>query len=543
MIEFDTDKKRLVYLLELVHEGDLALPDFQRSFVWDPSATRELIVSVIQGFPAGSLLLMQGGGTIFAPREFEGAALITKEPAYLALDGQQRLTSMYQAFRGVGTHRYFVNLRELIEGNPDDIDEAVEVYPTKQVRAWATIEGQARDLALPMERVSDYSNWRDEVLEHRHEEGDDLKILKAALNDLEKRVVKAVEAYVFPVTVLSKETPVDAVCTIFETLNRTGVKLSAFELVTARAFAKEVQLRDMWREALNQHPILDDFDIDPYYVLQSVAVIASGSAKRSAVLKLPVENVLAEWDKVVTGMAGGLKMLRDECGVLVDRWLPYRTMLVTLGAMWHKVDQASGPAIGARRQKVRRWFWCSCFNAAYANSPNTQAEKDTLELGIWLEGGQVPQDVENFSFDSNRWFEITSRQRALYQSTIALLMSRGPLDFHEGKLIDRAIIEGHKVDDHHVFPRGWLAENALDAQADTVLNHTLIDKITNIRIRKAAPGTYLKEMKAELPHFDAILRSHGLPCEEDSALWTNDYAGFLSWRRDHLAHELARVAS
>ena len=299
----------------------------------------------------------------------------------------------------------------------------------------------------------------------------------------------------------------------------------------------------MWREALNEHPILDDFDIDPYYVLQSVAVITSGSAKRSAVLKLPVENVLDEWDKVVTGMAGGLKMLRDECGVLVDRWLPYKTMLVTLGAMWHQVDQASGPAIGARRQKVRRWFWCSCFNAAYANSPNTQAEKDTLDLGAWLEGGPVPQEIENFSFDSNRWLDVTPRQRALYQSTIALLMSRGPLDFHEGKMIDRAIIEGQKVDDHHIFPRGWLADNSLDAQADTVLNHTLIDKITNIRIRKAAPGKYLSEMKAELPHFDAILRSHGLPSDQDSALWTNDYAGFLEWRRDHLDHELKRATS
>ena len=142
MIDFDTDKKRLLYLLEQIHEGDLALPDFQRSFVWDPNATRELIVSVIQSYPAGTLLLMQSGASVFAPREFEEAPKLKQSPAYMALDGQQRLTSRYQAFRGVGTHRFFVNLKELIEGL--DIDEAVEVYPSKQVKVWATIEGQAR---------------------------------------------------------------------------------------------------------------------------------------------------------------------------------------------------------------------------------------------------------------------------------------------------------------------------------------------------------------------------------------------------------------
>jgi hypothetical protein len=543
MIEFDTDKKRLVFLLDLIDEGMLALPDFQRSFVWDPNATRELIVSVIQGFPAGTLLLMQGGGTIFAPREFEGAPALSHEASFLALDGQQRLTSMYQAFRGVGTHRYFVNLRELIEDDPDGIDEAVEVYPSKQVKVWATIEGQARDLALPLERVADFSTWRDEVLEHRPETGEDLKKLKSALNDVERRVVKAIDVYVFPVTVLSKDTPIDAVCTIFETLNRTGVKLSAFELVTARAFAKEVQLRDMWRQALEKYSILEDFDVDPYYVLQSVAVLTAGSAKRSAVLKLPVESVLAEWDRVVSGMAGALKMLRDECGVLVERWLPYKTILVTLGAVWGAVDEASGPAIGARREKVRRWFWCSCFSSSYANSPNTQAEKDAIELTSWLKGGPVPPDVAGFSFDSSRWFDITARQRALYQSTVALMMSRTPLDFHQGKPIDRSVIEGEKVDDHHIFPRGWLADKGLSAVADTVLNHTLIDKVTNIRISKAAPSVYLAEMDRELPNLGMILRSHGLPDEPDSALWNDDYRAFLEWRRGFLATELARVTS
>lgn len=541
MIDFETDKKRLLYLLEQIHEGDLALPDFQRSFVWDPNATRELIVSVIQSFPAGTLLLMQSGASVFAPREFEEAPKLKQSPAYMALDGQQRLTSLYQAFRGVGTHRFFVNLRELIDG--EEVDEAVEVYPSKQVKVWATIEGQARSLAIPLERLTDFTAWRDDVLDLRPEIGDERKQLREQLNALEKRIVKPVEAYVFPVTTLSKDTPVEAVCTIFETLNRTGVKLSAFELVTARAFAKEVQLRAKWDEALAQNPILGDFEVDPYYVLQSIAVLSSGSAKRSAVLKLPVTDVLEHWDAVTSGMANGLKLLRDECGVLVDRWLPYKTMLVTLGAIWPTVDEATGPAIGGRRAKLRRWFWCCCFSSWYANSPNSQAEGDTLALRAWLNGGAEPAAVASFSFDSARWFDVTPRQRALYQSTIALLMSQKALDFHLGTPLDRSLIEGQSVDDHHIFPQAWLRENKLDDMLDTVLNHTLIDKITNIRISKKSPSTYLREMRDELPNLGPILRSHGLPDSDESELWRDDFGGFLVWRKAHLEALLAKATS
>lgn len=60
----------------------------------------------------------------FTPREVAGApALNGLTPNELVLDGQQRLTSLYQAFYGQGDHRYFIDLKKLIEG--EDIQEAV----------------------------------------------------------------------------------------------------------------------------------------------------------------------------------------------------------------------------------------------------------------------------------------------------------------------------------------------------------------------------------------------------------------------------------
>lgn len=542
MILFETDKRPLLFLLDQVQHGQLGLPDFQRSFVWDANATRELIASIVASYPAGSLLLLQGGASVFRPRPVEEAPDFTSPPPYLVLDGQQRLTSLYQAFSGTGTHRFFLNVQELLDGY--DIDEAVEVYHRTKVARWSTIEGQAAELMLPLSRLRDFGFWLMEAVDLRATAGEDRAKLATQLLDVEKRYVKPVEQYQFPVTTLSSATPAEAVCNIFETLNRTGVKLSVFELLTARAFAKDIHLREMWTKAREQHPILDDFGIDPYYVLQVIAQWQRKSPKRSSVLALdPEADIQPSWSQAVDAMAGCLTMLRDECGVLVAKWLGYTTMLITLSSVWPTAYEKGGPAVGARRSKLRRWFWCASFMGRYENSPNTNTEQDVPALAQWLrDDGPPPEVVSGFEFDPVRWRGITVRQRALYRTTIALSMRRSPLDFHEAKPLDKGIIVGQAVDDHHIFPRKHLADSGHSDAVDSVLNHTLIDKITNIRIGGNAPSEYLADMRDELgADLPGILASHNLPPAEEGPLWEDRFEDFLRWRQDRLAAELTTV--
>lgn len=76
----DTPTKQLSWLLEQIYQCEMALPDFQRDFVWDPSATQELIISVANSYPAGSLLAIRNASdthSYFAVREFRGGQLST----------------------------------------------------------------------------------------------------------------------------------------------------------------------------------------------------------------------------------------------------------------------------------------------------------------------------------------------------------------------------------------------------------------------------------------------------------------------------------
>ena len=538
MTSFDTDKKSLTFLLDQIENCDLALPDFQRDFVWDAGATRELVRSVMQSFPAGTLLLMRGGAKHFMPRRFSEAPELPDEPSYLVLDGQQRLTSLSLAFNGRGTHRYFLHLQELMNG--EDLDEAVEVYPARQVKKWASIEGQAADLALPLARLRDFANWRDEVLDVREttHPDEDRKALRGTLNDLEKLWVKPVEAYQFPVTTLSRETDLEAVCTIFETLNRTGVKLSVFDLLTARGFAQSVQLRSHLDMSRGAYANLEAFDVDPYYILQVIALWTRGEVKRSVILKLdPVSEIEPHWDKAAKALHDCLEMLRTECGVLTKQQLPYRTMLLTLAAVWPTIDEATGPERGARREKLIQWFWCATFAQRYETQSNTRSQVDYPLLTGWLTG--VPDtrpDVVIEAASTPNFRAITPRQSALYRALMALSLRDAPRDFHEGKPLTPQRIVEESVDDHHIFPQAYLGKAVEKGLVDCVLNRTLIDKITNIRISSKAPSVYLQDMATSLSEqlLDDILESHGLSTDRHGSLFEDEYEAFLRERAERL---------
>ena len=541
--DVQTFSQRMIGLLDQLHQGQVALPDFQRSFVWAPEATRELIISLIRGFPAGNLLLLQDGSSKFKARAAEEAPELRLQPSFLVLDGQQRLTSLYQALFGVGDSRFFLDIGALISGS--EVNEAVRVMPAARSAPLAERKAQADALMMPLSATlnGQAATWRDEVVDLRRDGDEEPERLRGLLRDVEHSYIKPLIDYSFPVTVLPGSTELEAVCTIFETLNRTGKPLTPFELISARAFAGGLSLYELWSAALDRYPILNDFEIEPYYLLQVVALLRGTSCKRGSVLALNADDIAQHWDAALAGMAGAVALLRDQCGVLVPKWLPYKPMLIPLAVAWRQIAAENGPAQGAARGKLIQWFWCASFTGEYESSSATLAERDAPVLIDWLRGGAEPPVVSNFDFDPERWRSVTVKQQGLYRATIALMLSRQPLDFHTAAPLSLDAIRAAQIDDHHVFPRAYLREVGRGSELDSVLNHALIDRETNLRIGKRPPSEYLTDIQSALGANTAkILGSQQLPAGANSPLSGNDFDGFLGWRIETFAELLQEVA-
>ena len=201
----DISPRPLKDLLVEIDSRSMVLPDFQRDFVWEPGATQELIVSIASNYPAGSILRVRDAKRVFAAREFEGAPVLAgAKHTFLVLDGQQRLTSLYQAFYGVGEHRYYVNLRKLIDG--EDFDEAIfhDRATTRRAKACEDFALQAKELLLPLSVLKGcaggFLQWILKVTNPMPAEERTLTL--DVLTRLNDTWIKTIDDYHFPVVTL-----------------------------------------------------------------------------------------------------------------------------------------------------------------------------------------------------------------------------------------------------------------------------------------------------------------------------------------------------
>lgn len=545
----DTNPRELKELLIQIHTGETALPDFQRDFVWDPYMTMELIISIAENYPAGSLLRIRNTPSLFAYREFAGAPPLNgSKPTYLILDGQQRLTSLYQAFFGVGDCRYYLNIMKLLSGA--DFDEVIFYLREdhRRVKTYEDLDYQSKELILPLSVLKggsgDYSRWVKNVSRRQPDEKSRIELEDSL--DFVEPWIQTIDDYRFPVVTLSDTTSAEAVCTILETLNRTGVKLSPFELLTARFWPQNLNLRKLWADVREKYPIIADFEIDPYYTLQIISLVGrtTPSCKRADILNLDKKTIDEWWEPAIEGLREALTYLQNDCGVLTPKLLPYNTIIIPMAAIFTKTLSLTGPRQGATRDKIGRWFWCAVFGQKYESSPNSQSALDYGEVIRWIEEGAEPSTLTTFRFDPATLRETTSRQRAVYRGTLALGLRRQSRDFHSHKVLTLEVITENHVDDHHIFPNKFLESRGVPPRLrDCVLNHTLIDRTTNKRINDRAPSDYMREIYSERgkSKFTELLYSHLLPAGKDSPFWNDDFEAFLQWRQDNLWVEIQNV--
>jgi hypothetical protein len=549
------DTPSIKELMDDMKRGRLAIPDFQRSFVWDPADTQKLLVSIIARYPAGTLLFWEQKTPQIRRRPFEGFEVDLKESATLVLDGQQRLTSIFQALTGTGQQKFFVDLK-LLASLDSDAPGLLDASRLDDVIVYRDLNARSlrrRPPANPVEEIKQSlfplplidSELIEEWLDFMEEaiEGEDWRDRRNEVRRLVRIYLRPIGIYRFPVVELPEATPLDAVCRIFETINRTGVKLSVFELLAARFWPAGVDLRRDWEKVQQKHPILSSFEVDAYYLLQAVSLRATAeksagaraSAQRSDVLELTPDEFEKYWDQVAQGAARALTFLRDECGVLAPKWLPYSMILVPLAAVWHEVESKRSTESGSALKKIRRFFWCSVFSRNYDQGGNSQAGKDFTDLTSWLhDGDRIPEAVEGFTFAGEVFDTARTNLQALYKGVMALTLSEGARDFHSGSNLTPGKILEESVDAHHIFPKKYLEEIGDPGNPELILNRALIDKRTNQSIGKRAPSEYLATMEEALGEEEVagIVQSHLLPAGQNSPLRQDNYRAFLFSRKE-----------
>lgn len=569
---FKIDNPLLHEILKDVKVGNIQLPDFQRDWRWDHERIQNLIASVSQSFPIGAIMTLKAGGEDmqFKVRPIEGVdlQLVKGAPETLILDGQQRLTSLFQALigqkpvqttnaRGNRIERwYYMDMKECVD---DKVDESIISVPTstKTVRKFrgdedldlSSREKEYEHGMFPLHQVFDYTKWRRGYNNYWNRDSAKTELW----DNFEIKVIDVFKAYNVPIIILDKQTPKEAVCNVFERVNTGGEPLTVFELLTATLAADNFQLRDDWEtrvERLSEYPVLAD--LKNVNFLKVIALLVTNSKARTAIscknsdiLGLGVADYQAWANRVEEGFKEAARFLQEQ-KIFDAASLPYPAQLVPLTAILVNLGRAA--QIRENREKfLARWYWCGVLGELYGTSADLRFANDLSEVTNWVNGKAVePTTIQEATFQAHRLESLRTKSSAAYKGVHALIMRNGCLDFCTGRSIDEQIFFDDSIDIHHVFPIAWCKANEIGKDAyNSIINKTPLARRTNNWIRAKAPSEYLSTLRTEAETDqdtrDEILASHLIYANAAAALRKNDFWGFFNARKEALLKAIEKA--
>lgn len=523
----------LSQLLDEVNSGKTQLPEFQRDWTWDDNRIRGIIASLSQGYPMGAIMRLQYGNPDikFKFRTIKGVGTKNITPDYLVLDGQQRLTSIFQATYSKNpvdtktdkgkeiTRFYFLSMEKCMDESEDRYDAVIPVPADKKIK-----ENFDRDIKLDLsDQTKEYEQkmfpinivfdgttlmkWNFGYMMHYQSDNNALKLL----DQFQTEVISTITNYKLPVITLDKGTPREAVCKVFENVNTGGVPLTVFELVTATYATQEFDLRKDWQECKKQirglgdtlrTDLLDGIDETTFlttvalytsYVDKQAGKVGTVSCKKKDVLNLSYDSYIANRDNVLNGFRIARDFLLKYQYVFRQRDLPYTTQMIPLAAICaflgkSKCGEANTIAI------LSKWYWCGILGEMYGGANETRYANDIED--VVDEVSHKPNQartVNSAFFASTRLLTLQTRLSAAYKGIMALLYKEKCRDFMNDTTIDIVNSMLESPDIHHIFPEAYCEKVGIKRQKyNSIINKTPILPATNRSIGGNAPSEYTK---------------------------------------------------
>lgn len=412
-------------LVEHVAAGKIRVPRFQRAFVWRQADLHNLLDSVLQGFPIGSILVWDTETPIAsAPRV--GPIEIAPPPSGLIgylLDGQQRVSTL------VGTLRL-----------PDDGSAIVDdvewcVYCDLASREFLTIaQERVEPRHFPIRSLLDTAGFIT-ACRRIEEEVRDASTAQRWLNEAD-RLASAFRDYQLPL-IRIRDTDLDSAVTVFARLNRKGRKMAPDEMVSALTYREGqfhlAQALDVFKDELAGKGF---GNLDRVLLLRSVLAALGRNVYAVDWSDLTIKPEVRErlpdaFELAASGIRGALDFLKS-LGVTSDRLLPYGLQLVLLGEFFRLCPRPDADVV----ELLHRWFWVTAFTGWFGGINTAQATQALAEFrelanGTWSEFSAVDLDAPARPFPE-RFDARGARVRAF----LLYLASLKPRSLHSGQTLD-----------------------------------------------------------------------------------------------------------
>ncbi len=490
-------KPEVIALREFFKEEapHLRVPSIQRQFVWDEEDIKELIDSIINGYPIGAVIIWE------PTSKFPSAPLVGTDGRYgvarYVLDGQQRLTALMLIKNGWSLERgsktiavtpisYVPENGKLYLSSHKGIDISLIVN--------ATLGDPERLLELQGKYPRSY---------------------RKAMDAVGEKIVN----YRLPFYVLKSDTSAggevyEKIAEIFTRVNSAGVKIGNLEMFLsffAAAFPK--QEKDRIIGIHEEFSRKFELDLEPLvrFVFSKMGM-SQNQITKVASFRKSIQDLKSSYardrrsiskvlERSYTAINITIELLRRELGLATTQYIPSQNVLLPIFDIIYQRDYRSTEEISqSEKNKILRWFLVASFNGIYSSSPNHKIEEDLdiirkkprrfpiNELLSAMRGRSPRVDSITKSDIVEAYTNVLrGRTGKEYLMLLSILLHRNRATDWAGKTIE---CESAAI--HHIFPREFLKESG--EEKDDVINClgnlTFIAPSVNSEIGDTSPQEY-----------------------------------------------------
>lgn len=507
-------------LLDFIDHGQVALPEFQRGYVWNRDQVRSLMQSLYRRYPVGSLLVWTTQTDNAVTR---GDGPLPLGAVKLLLDGQQRITTLYGIIRG-RPPRFFEGNAEALTGLWFNLaTETFEFYSPLKMKddpLWIDVSELMQQGAGPF--IARFA------ADPRY--AGDLGTYIGRINAIDG--IKQIDFHVDDIT--GKDKTVDLVVDIFNRVNSGGTKLSKGDLALAKICAEWPEAREEMKKRLGRWSQAG-FDFKLELLLRCITAVVTGQAIFEKLADVDTPSFQAGLQKAEKAVDVLLDLIGSRLGLDFDRVLGSRysfpLMARYLVGRGFKLDPVKETG------RLLFWYVHSFLWGRYAGSTETSLNRD-LNL-IQQPDGSLDQliaglrisrgDLRVHPADFVGW----SQGARFYPLMYMLTRVCDARDWGTGlPLKAHALNKMARLELHHIFPKALLYKHGYErADVNALANFTFQTKQTNLALSDRDPAAYLHAVESQFP---GAVASHWVPT--DVSLWRIErYRDFLEARRERLA--------
>lgn len=510
-------------ILANIDSGFMALPKFQRGYVWNRDQVRSLMDSLYRRHPVGSLLVW---ATPSEGADHRGEQDLAPGVVRLLLDGQQRITSLYGIIRGEPP--------AFFDGNPRSFtglyfhlgDEKFQFYQRSLMQddpLWIDVSELMR-------------GGHDALGGHisRLGESPELAGMQGKVYGRLSRILGIREIELHDEEVTGTDKTIDVVVDIFNRVNSGGTKLSQGDLALAKICGSWPEGREHMQGILERWR-KDGYDFDLDWLLRNVNAIVTGEARFIHLHDVPTTTIQDGLARAERCVDHALNLIAGRLGLDHNRALFGR---YALPLMARYIDRRGGRLTDAtERDRLLYWYFHSAMWGRFSSSVESTLDQD-LEAIEEIDGG-----IERLIDQLRLWrgslhvepehFRGSTLGARFYPVLYALTRVGEARDWGTGLALKSGLLgRMNALQQHHIFPKAVLRRsNYSQKERNAIANFCFLTTDTNLQILDRAPSEYFPEVEERHP---GALASQWIPMDRE--LWeTRNYPQFLEERQRLLA--------